>query len=50
MSKFKKLILKLLAGTSDNNFDFKDLLSIIGAVWFFMQGKRQPSYFFQGRG
>lgn len=29
MSKFDKLILKLLSGTSDNNFEFSELLTLL---------------------
>jgi predicted RNA binding protein YcfA (HicA-like mRNA interferase family) len=29
MSKFEKLILKLLSGNSDKNFDFSDLVKIL---------------------
>ncbi len=32
MSKFDKLILKLLSGNSDNNFDFNDILIILERV------------------
>lgn len=34
MSKFEKLILKLLSGTSDNNFNFEDLRTLLFALGF----------------
>jgi len=30
MSKFDKLILKLLSGTSDSNFEFSELVTLLG--------------------
>ena len=37
MSKFDKLILKLVFGTSDRNFDFNDLLKILLSLGFQMR-------------
>ncbi|WP_462219014.1 hypothetical protein [Ferruginibacter sp.] len=34
MSKFDKLILKLLSGTSDTNFDFTNLVSLLERFGF----------------
>ncbi len=34
MSKFEKLILKILSGNSDQNFDFTDLLKILESTGF----------------
>jgi len=48
VSKREKLILKLLAGTSDANFDFDDLIQIL--IWFeFIErrGKRSHRIFFK---
>jgi hypothetical protein len=46
MRKFEKLILKLFAGTSDNNFDFKEIVSLLERVRFFTEGKRKPPHIF----
>ena len=34
MSKFEKLFLKLLSGTSDNNFSFLDLVKLLEILGF----------------
>jgi hypothetical protein len=43
MSRKEKLILKLLSGTADSNFDFDDLVQIL--VWFeFIERKGKGSH------
>ena len=43
MSKKEKIILKLLAGTSDANFEFDDLIQIL--IWFeFIERKGKGSH------
>jgi hypothetical protein len=48
MSKLEKLILKLLSGTSDKNFDFKEIVSLLERFGFSLRVKDSP-HFFQGR-
>ena len=37
MSKFEKLMVKLFSGTSDNNFDFGELLKIVESMGFVLK-------------
>jgi predicted RNA binding protein YcfA (HicA-like mRNA interferase family) len=47
MSKFDKLILKLLSGTSDENFDFTDLLLLLEKFGFTIRIKGSHHIFFK---
>lgn len=47
MSKFEKLILKLLSGTSDNNFDFKEIVSLLERLGFSLRIKGSHHIFFK---
>jgi predicted RNA binding protein YcfA (HicA-like mRNA interferase family) len=47
MSKFDKLILKLLSGTSDNNFDFNNLVSLLERFGFSVRIKGSHHIFFK---
>jgi hypothetical protein len=47
MSKFDKLILKLLSGTSDKNFDFTDLLLLLEKFGFTIRIKGSHHIFFK---
>jgi predicted RNA binding protein YcfA (HicA-like mRNA interferase family) len=47
MSKFDKLILKLLSGTSDNNFDFDNLVSLLERFGFSVRIKGSHHIFFK---
>jgi predicted RNA binding protein YcfA (HicA-like mRNA interferase family) len=37
MSKFEKLIIKLLSGSSDKNFDFDDLVKVVLSLGFILK-------------
>ena len=47
MSKFDKLILKLLSGTSDTNFDFTNLVSLLERFGFSVRIKGSHHIFFK---
>lgn len=47
MSKFEKLILKLLSGTSDKNFDFKEIVSLLERLGFSLRIKGSHHIFFK---
>jgi hypothetical protein len=47
MSKFDKLILKLLSGTSDKNFDFTDLILLLEKFGFTIRIKGSHHIFFK---
>jgi hypothetical protein len=47
MSKFDKLILKLLSGNNDNNLDFDDLLLLIKRFGFTMRIKGSHHIFYK---
>lgn len=47
MSKFDKLILKLLSGNSDKNFDFNDLLLLLESVDFEVRIKGSHHIFYK---
>jgi hypothetical protein len=47
MSKFDKLILKLLSGTSDKNFDFTYLLLLLEKFGFTIRIKGSHHIFFK---
>jgi predicted RNA binding protein YcfA (HicA-like mRNA interferase family) len=47
MSKFDKLILKLLSGTSDTNFDFANLVSLLERFGFSVRIKGSHHIFFK---
>ena len=45
MSKFDKLVLKLLSGNSDRNFDFQDLIKLLEQLGFELGIKRSHYIF-----
>ena len=47
MSKFDKLLLKLLSGNADNNFDFKDLISLLNKFGFTIRVKGSHHIFYK---
>lgn len=47
MSKFDKLILKLLSGDSDNNFEFSDLVNLLGKFEFKVRIKGSHHIFYK---
>lgn len=47
MSKFDKLLLKLLSGNSDKNFDFNDLLLLLERVDFNVRIKGSHHIFYK---
>ena len=47
MSKFDKLLFKLLSGNSDKNFDFKDLLLLMEKVDFKLRIKGSHHIFYK---
>jgi len=47
MSKFDKLLLKLLSGNADNNFDFKDLISLLNKFDFILRVKGSHHIFYK---
>jgi hypothetical protein len=47
MSKFDKLILKLLSGNADNNFDFKDLILLLNKFDFILRVKGSHHIFYK---
>ena len=47
MSKFDKLLLKLLSGNSDKNFDFNDLLLLLERVDFKVRIKGSHHIFYK---
>ncbi len=47
MSKFDKLILKLLSGNSDNNFEFSDLLLLLERYEFRIRIKGSHHIFYK---
>lgn len=48
MSKFDKMILKLLAGNADRNFDFGDLIQILSKFGFTERIKGSHHIFYKG--
>ncbi len=47
MSKFDKLILKLLSGNADNNFDFNDILLLLEKFGFISRIKGSHHIFYK---
>jgi predicted RNA binding protein YcfA (HicA-like mRNA interferase family) len=47
MSKFKKILDKLFRGSSDNNFDFDDLVSVLKHLGFGFRIKGSHHIFFK---
>jgi predicted RNA binding protein YcfA (HicA-like mRNA interferase family) len=47
MSKFDKVIFKLLSGVSDNNFEFSDLVSLLVRFGFEVRTKGSHHIFFK---
>lgn len=47
MSKFDKLLLKLLSGNGDNNFDFKDLIVLLNKFDFILRVKGSHHIFYK---
>lgn len=47
MSKFDKLILKLLSGNSDKNFEFEDLLNVLERFDFAVRIKGSHHIFYK---
>lgn len=47
MSKFEKVIIKLLGGKSDTNFDFDELVSILQKLGFQFRVKGSHHIFFK---
>jgi predicted RNA binding protein YcfA (HicA-like mRNA interferase family) len=47
MSKFEKVIIKLLSGKSDKNFDFDELVSILQKLGFQFRVKGSHHIFFK---
>ena len=47
MSKFDKLLLKLLSGNADNNFDFKDLILMLNKFDFTIRVKGSHHIFYK---
>ncbi|MFM7857477.1 MAG: type II toxin-antitoxin system HicA family toxin [Flammeovirgaceae bacterium] len=47
MSKFEKLVVKLLSGKSDTNFEFNELLSLLNKLNFQMRIKGSHHIFYK---
>lgn len=47
MSKFEKLVVKLLSGNSDTNFEFNELLSLLNKLNFQMRIKGSHHIFYK---
>lgn len=47
MSKFEKIILKLLSGTADGNFEFAELLSLLNRLGFSIRIKGSHHIFYK---
>ncbi|WP_414693438.1 type II toxin-antitoxin system HicA family toxin [Ohtaekwangia sp.] len=47
MSRFEKILLKLLQGNADQNFDFEDLVSLLKKLGFEFRIKGSHHIFFK---
>lgn len=50
MSKFEKLVIKLLSGSADKNFDFDDLVKILTSLGFEMRNTGGSHHIFYKTG
>ncbi|MBY0435176.1 MAG: type II toxin-antitoxin system HicA family toxin [Cyclobacteriaceae bacterium] len=47
MSKFEKVVAKLLSGSADNNFDFKELVNVLTKLGFKLRVKGSHHIFYK---